>query len=139
MAKNYKSIAQYRKKEALYASRQNTRPHIPKAIREKVLNRYDGKCAYCGCTPLKLSIDHREPFIGGQNDSEDNLMPACYPCNNFKSIFTLEQFRAEISAQAERARKYSVNFRMGEKFGLIIERKREVRFYFEIVLAELRT
>jgi hypothetical protein len=131
--KNYKSLAQFRIKQAKFSNRSNSRPVIPKAVRDKVLNRFNGLCGYCGCKPVKLSVDHIIPFVKLPDDSEDNLMPCCFACNSFKSVFNLEQFREELSKQVERARKYSVNFRMGEKFGLIVERKKKIKFYFEIM------
>jgi len=65
------------------------------------------------------------------NDTLDNLVPACAPCNLFKSTFGIEFFRAEIAAQVDRARKSSVNFRTAERFGLIQSQDRPVVFWFE--------
>lgn len=109
------------------------RAKIPKEIRDRVLGRYNGKCYLCGSDAKKLSLDHIHPVRAGGSDDESNLAPACYSCNNFKMTFTIEQLRVEVSMQAERARKYSVNFRIGERFGLIVERKKEVKFFFETV------
>lgn len=105
---------------------------IPRHIRDRVKLKYDGRCAYCGCIPEKICIDHLIP-ISSQNGSDDesNLMPSCYSCNNYKLVFTLEQFRYMLQEQVSMARKYSVNFRFAEKYGLVKELKKEIKFYFE--------
>jgi len=66
-----------------------------------------------------------------QNDTIENIVPACAPCNLFKSVFSVEEFRAEISLQVERARRQSVNFRTAERFGLIEAKNIDVVFWFE--------
>lgn len=109
------------------------RAYIPKKIREKVLGRFNGRCGFCGEFHTKLAIDHMIPVYNGGTDDESNLMPACFQCNNFKSAFTVEQFRDELSRQVERAQKYSVNFRMAKKFLQVIENQTPIIFYFERV------
>ena len=131
-----------------------------KKQRTDVYNKLGGRCAYCGeeITYKQMQVDHIVPqynFINAiknkNNDHNtiygvpeflfhlqledcdhiDNLMPACRVCNKWKDTFSIEQFRIEISKQVERARKYSRNFRMAEKYGLIAERPSKVTFYFE--------
>ncbi len=115
------------------------RTPIPKSLRQQVNSKYNGHCAYCGCKPEKLCVDHLVPVAKSHwlekhnksaNDLE-NLMPACYQCNNYKLVFDLEQFRSMIQGQVNMARKYSVNFRFAEKYGLIQEIKKPIKFYFE--------
>lgn len=66
-----------------------------------------------------------------ENFNIDNQHPACSVCNGWKSTLPLETFRSEIAEQVTRARKYSSNFRMAEKYGLIKETGIKVVFYFE--------
>lgn len=66
-----------------------------------------------------------------ENDHIGNMVPACAPCNLFKSVFSVQEFRREIEAQVERARKTSVNFRTAERFGLIKAYPAPVVFWFE--------
>ncbi len=124
-----------------------------KEKRKVVFEKYGGKCAYCGCDLNgRWCVDHivpifrndteegferRATFRGvrtglkrGTNDVE-NFNPACSICNGWKATLTLEAFRSELSKQVERARSYSPNFRMAEKFGLIQETGISVKFYFE--------
>lgn len=110
--------------------------------REVIKSKFGGKCAYCGCElGKKWHVDHvkavyrNRGYDGGmwkpEHDCEDNKFPACVPCNLFKSVFSIEEFRNEISLQAERARKHSVNFRTAERFGLIEIKQKPVVFWFE--------
>ena len=110
---------------------QKPRRHIPKKIKDSVLNRYDGKCGYCGKKPLKLAVDHIWPVCLRGSDDPSNLMPACRECNNFKSSLPLEVFRVELQKQLERAFKYSVNFRMALRFNQLEETPHKIIFYFE--------
>lgn len=114
------------------------RKALPKKLREQVKQKFDGRCAYCGQLPDKLCIDHLHPVAIKHKlkdldiDDISNLMPACFSCNNYKSSFTLEQFRSSVVTSVLLARRYSVNFRVAERFGLISEtEKTSVEFYFE--------
>lgn len=110
--------------------------------REEIKNKFGGKCAYCGCAlGQKWHVDHVKAvyrnrgrdggMLNSELDCDDNKFPACVPCNLFKGVFSIEQFRTEISMQVERARKYSVNFRTAERFGLIDAKQNPVVFWFE--------
>lgn len=118
-----------------YSDKKESRPSIPKAIRERVKNLYNGRCGYCGCTPNKIYVDHIKPyaFTGqhGDRNAESNLMPACFQCNSFKAAESVEEFRRNLSYQVERAEKYSVNFRMAQKFDQIEVKPKPIIFYFE--------
>ncbi len=131
---------------------------ISKKQRKIIWEKSGGKCWYCGCDLPERGwhADHVNAVIRGsaivknkagsmyshrivstneklwpENDTIDNLVPACAPCNLFKSTYGLEFFRAEIAAQVDRARKSSVNFRTAERFGLVQAVDRPVVFWFE--------
>lgn len=115
---------------------------LNKSQRATLKNRFGGRCAYCGGELGDLfHADHteavyRDPWYeGGMLKPENNvlskLFPACAPCNLFKSVFSIEQFRYEIQMQVERARRSSVNFRTAERFGLVVADIKPVVFYFE--------
>jgi len=70
-------------------------------------------------------------MLNPENDTIENMVPSCAPCNLFKATFTIDQFRKEIELQVERARRSSVNFRTAERFGLIEAPPRPVIFWFE--------
>jgi 5-methylcytosine-specific restriction endonuclease McrA len=122
-----------------------------KKEREIVFNKFGGKCAYCGCELQKgWHIDHinpirrnesdeniekfnqfrKTPITRGQNDVS-NYNPACRQCNIWKSTYSIEQFRKEVSEQVNRLNSYSANYRNAKRFGLIEETGIGIEFYFE--------
>lgn len=106
--------------------------YIPTKIRNKVKNMFGGRCAYCGHHSNRLHIDHKVPIANEHSTSEiSNLLPACPCCNNFKGVFSMEQFRENLKLQVERANKYSINYRLAKKFGQIIETPTPIVFLFE--------
>ena len=115
-----------------------------KIDRETVFQKYKGKCAYCGqpITMKSFQVDHIIPkerwhqhralhILGLELDGIENLNPTCRICNNWKHSFELEEFRKELQRQVERARQYSRNFRMAERYGMIVETGKLIRFHFE--------
>lgn len=117
---------------------------ITNKIRENIYNQYNGHCAYCGCELKKgWHIDHLKPIKRNnincdnpENDNIDNLMPSCAKCNINKHQMTLEQFRSSIKKFIESLNKYSVQYQMAKKYGLIEEKNIEVKFYFEKFIEE---
>ena len=107
------------------------RKYISKQMRQRVEQKYNGKCAYCGETPNRIVIDHLIPHSYNQDDSFENLMPSCKACNNYKMTWFIEEFRKEIERSIEKLRKYSVNYRFAEKYGLVESNIQRVKFYFE--------
>ena len=76
---------------------------IKKINRKEVYDKYNGKCAYCGCdiTLKEMQIDHLVPLYRNDSDEQlnrgkirtndmSNLMPSCLSCNHYKSTFTLD-------------------------------------------------
>lgn len=136
---------------------------MKKADREKVFNKYRGKCAYCGCDLQKgWHVDHVEPcrrlteskmveqrstgvyprykfvtkVVGYVNPSAnhiDNYMPSCPSCNINKHGFTIEQFRNHITGYLNSLNLRMVQYKMVKKYGLIEETGKQVVFYFETV------
>ncbi len=52
--------------------------------RKNILKRDGYKCAYCGRSDLPLTIDHVIPRSKGGGETWENLVAACYRCNNKK-------------------------------------------------------
>ena len=124
-----------------------------KSKRIEVYNKYNGKCAYCGCdiNVRQMQVDHIVPrsyfidhitkmdkvpvFLRNLTitdiDHIDNLNPACGVCNKWKSDHHLELFRSEIEAQVKRLNEYSASYRMAKRYGLINENEIKIKFYFE--------
>ena len=93
---------------------------------------FEGHCAYCGeKLGKRFHADHIDPKYRGGKDAIDNLYPACPRCNIRKSVFTIEQFRHEISEQVNRLRRNSNQFKLAEAFGQVQATGQDVVFYFE--------
>lgn len=130
---------------------------IKKSTRKIVHAKFGGRCAYCGeeITYKQMQVDHIIPqrnyseihkcLIDGVTKVDYglhdlvNLNPACRVCNLWKSTFDIDLFRSELEDQLNRARKYSRNFRMAERYGLVEEKKTSVKFYYESQETENKT
>jgi len=122
--------------------------------RERIYQKFDGKCAYCGCElPDKWHIDHIKPIFRGSGDTvgfmfegkwvqkarseyvgtdeEDNLYPACPQCNIAKSNLPVEEFRRSILYTTEYLRRYDAKFRLAERYGVIESFNSNIVFCFE--------
>lgn len=128
--------------------------------REKLFNKYGGKCAYCGCQLQKgWHVDEIEPvrrswqYVRDEhgnrvlNDKReyktvatvahperfhiDNQNPACASCNINKHSDSLEQFRANIAAYMKHLNEISTQYKIAKRYGLVIEVYKPVVFYFE--------
>jgi 5-methylcytosine-specific restriction endonuclease McrA len=134
---------------------------MTKADRQKVFEKFGGKCAYCGCELGKgWHLDHMEPVVrlykdervkvpgndwqyewktkykGMQypdRDTVENALPACASCNINKHGDSIEGFRATIQQFIESLNRYSVQYKIAKRYGLLIETKNPVKFYFETV------
>lgn len=124
---------------------------INKAFREIILNKYGGRCAYCGIELKKgWHIDHLEPIVRNfaydsnkgkfqstgtcrnpQNDNLENYNPSCASCNIQKNSFTLEEFRKNIKQFVSSLNSYSTQYKFAKRYGLIKETNSDVIFYFE--------
>ena len=117
-----------------------------KIDRQKVYNMCDGHCGYCGkeITLKQMQVDHKEPIFRNYTEKElewykrvrgtnemGNLLPSCARCNRWKSTYTIEEFRKEISLQIERLNNYNNNYRMAKDYNLIEETNNPVVFYYE--------
>ena len=112
---------------------------MKKQYRELIYNKYNGKCAYCGCgiSLSRFHIDHIEPVlrsqkIGNKNVYDlSNMNPSCLECNLMKSSYSLEEFRDKISGFTDKLRLRNAQYRFALKYGLIKEYSQDVVFYFE--------
>lgn len=91
-----------------------------------------------------MQVDHIKPLyriddvktlivwgVERGTDDFENLMPSCARCNRWKSTFSLEMFRGEISKQLKRVEKVSAGYRMAKDFGLLEEKDIKIVFFFE--------
>ena len=70
----------------------NLRPqtHRWRALRVMVFARDKFTCRYCGTVGGRLEADHVVPVRDGGDNSEDNVVTACMPCNRSKGAKTLK-------------------------------------------------
>lgn len=118
--------------------------------REKIYQKYNGHCAYCGCELKKgWHIDHMEPVIRKlkydknrklvtsneywrpENDTFENKVPSCPSCNINKHSMGIEGFRTAIYNYMEHLNNISTQYKLVKRFGLIKETNIKVVFYFE--------
>jgi 5-methylcytosine-specific restriction endonuclease McrA len=94
-----------------------------KIDRNKIYNKYQGHCAYCGVpiTLKEMQVDHIQ---AKSRFKETDFNPACKPCNIRKNTLTIEEFRKEIKRDILQLRRDSAKFRTLERFQLIKQYKK---------------
>ncbi len=86
-------------------------PKIAKFNRKAVLKRDYYICQYCGYsgTSSQLSVDHIIPrSLGGEN-SFNNCVTCCKPCNSKKGSKTLDQVGMKLLQKPEAPKRFIVN------------------------------
>lgn len=116
---------------------------IPKKTRIALYEKYNHKCAYCGCDLeyKDMQIDHvnsvyantdfKQTMTEKEMYAEENLMPACRQCNYYKSSMTLEAFRKRIRITMMNNLRKDFGYRLALKYSLIEEKPKDIVFYFE--------
>ena len=67
--------------------------HKTKLSRENVFKRDGYTCVYCGSEDKrKLTIDHVIPQSRGGKDTWENLVTACFKCNQEKNDLTIKEW-----------------------------------------------
>jgi 5-methylcytosine-specific restriction endonuclease McrA len=61
-----------------------------------ILNRYNGKCAYCQSVMDKPTMDHRLALSRGGAHIAVNVIPACRSCNCRKGAMDEGEFRIKL-------------------------------------------
>lgn len=86
---------------------------LNRALRWEVFVRDGFACRYCGKGPSThkgtvLEVDHRYPQSKGGSDELDNLVTACFQCNNGKGAHVLERASpvARVALPDERVASY---------------------------------
>jgi 5-methylcytosine-specific restriction endonuclease McrA len=55
-------------------------------------NLWGHRCAYCGKSSKKLTVDHMVPLARGGIHDVSNIVPACLSCNTSKCARTVEEY-----------------------------------------------
>ena len=108
---------------------------INKATRQKVYEKYNGRCAYCGreIQYKDMQVDHfiaKRGWNESGTDDISNLMPSCRMCNHYKRANTLETFRIYIQEIPRKLRNNYI-YKVGVAYGNVIENEKPIKFYFE--------
>ena len=74
---------------------------VPRTVQRKISRRAlfarDGwRCAYCGTTAGRLTLDHVLPRSRGGESVWENVVTACAPCNHKKGNRLLEEANMEL-------------------------------------------
>jgi 5-methylcytosine-specific restriction endonuclease McrA len=128
---------------------------LSKKKREVLRMKFGGKCAYCGCDLNgRWQADHVEPvrrifkwvrrpdgvtstmvptgeMERPENDREENLVPACGPCNNDKHAMSLADWRRRLEDLLGVCQRNHSAYRHALRFGLVKPQAQPVIFYFE--------
>lgn len=115
------------------------RKPIPKEVRQKVYDKYDGHCAYCGCEldMKSMQVDHIESVYFAElahkevNDTLDNYMPACRACNFYKGAGGIEHLRWWIKHTLEKTCVQTFQSKLAMKYGILEFKPWDEKFYFE--------
>lgn len=114
--------------------------------RKLIYNKFNGKCAYCGCdiSLKEMQIDHLVPLYRNDSDEQlnkwgkirgtndiSNLMPSCRSCNHYKSTMDLEQFRNELCNLRKRLNTSHKIYSISKRYRLIEEKPNKIVFFFE--------
>ena len=105
---------------------------MKKEIRLKVWHKYNERCSYCGerLEYKKMQVDHIDAtYLGGANEIE-NYNPSCRGCNFYKSTFTIDGFREQLSTLRERFEKIFI-VKMAIRYGILKYKPFSGKFYFE--------
>src|SRR5690349_340556 len=112
-----------------------------KALRERVHQKFGGRCAYCGRSIEygQMQVDHflpqcREKFYSRRCKkdvhAEENLMPSCRRCNHYKRARTPKQFRELMLSLHERLESIYI-LKVAVGFGMATIKPFDGLFYFE--------
>lgn len=106
---------------------------MTKKTRELVYQKYNGRCAYCGCEiALKeMQVDHIIPQRLGGADSLENYNPSCCICNHYKRATRLETWRTVFLGELIKRIKKIYIVKVAERYGMITFHEWDKKFYFE--------
>lgn len=78
-----------------------SRKNISYSTKKEVWEKCSGRCWYCGksLNPFFVHYDHVIPYSKGGEDSVDNLVTACPPCNNSKKDLDVWEWRLKVSRE----------------------------------------
>jgi hypothetical protein len=70
--------------EYLFLLKAMTSSEAKRMWRQAIKEHWDNRCAYCGQNSDHLTLDHVHPKMKGGHDTTNNVVPACWACNQSK-------------------------------------------------------
>ncbi|WP_275347662.1 HNH endonuclease [Xenorhabdus bovienii] len=114
---------------------------LTKKQRAVIREKFGGRCAYCGheLPATGWHADHAEPIMrygAGQcnypeNDTIENMMPACRSCNIYKHSADIETFRRVITRELQNSINRTQCLRTGQRLGILKLDTAPIVFWFE--------
>lgn len=113
---------------------------LSKSARQSVLDKSGGHCWYCGVNieGKRWQADHFHPIVRFNDsclypllDAIENMVPACAPCNNYKSSMGIEVFRNNVARQRDATLNASTGLRQLLRLGRVEFSSDPVVFWFE--------
>lgn len=115
-----------------------------KIDRQKVLEKYDSRCGYCGghITIKTMQVDHMYPQASAAHWQKsynidihhtDNLMPTCRTCNHYKRAHTVEGYRKLLKDLHERISTIYI-VKVGQAMGMLDVKPFSGVFYYETMI-----
>ncbi|MBC8949351.1 HNH endonuclease [Xenorhabdus sp. TS4] len=128
---------------------------LTKKQRAVIREKFGGRCAYCGheLPATGWHADHAEPverlskfvrdergfgkfiptgeMMRPENDTIENMMPACRSCNIYKHSTDIETFRRMITRQLQNSINRTQCLRTGQRLGILKLDAAPIVFWFE--------
>lgn len=77
------------------SSTRTERVSLTTAARQRILDKTDSRCHICGCD-LDMSsfeADHVKNHMSGGSNAEENFLPCCKTCNNYRWHYSAEELQ----------------------------------------------
>lgn len=117
---------------------------LTKIQREQIRMKFGGVCAYCGKElPARWHVDHKDAVVRDhfginkgkmmypENDTINNLMPSCPPCNISKHSLSIEAWRKWLAGHMRSLNEHHSIYRLMLAYGCVIETDKPIIFHFE--------
>ncbi|WP_373232120.1 HNH endonuclease [Cohnella sp.] len=75
--------------------------------------------------------EEKRPPSHPERDNLENLVPACQSCNTLKGMGSIEGFRRQIAQFINSLNRYTNQYKIAKKYGLVQEIDKPVTFWFE--------
>ena len=71
------------------------RSRLTKTQRELILSKTDSRCHICGTLldSTNFEADHVQSHSSGGNHDENNYLPSCFTCNNYRWHYSSEEIQ----------------------------------------------